>query len=131
MAGSAHVTRSQATWIGLAIAGTVVTGALHFGGVSPTVRFVAAALALALLAGVVGRAVEQVGSRLAAGATGVLQATLGNLPELFVSIFALRAGLVELVKASLVGSILANSLLVLGSAFLVGGLRHGTQQFRS
>jgi Ca2+:H+ antiporter len=59
----------------------------------------------------------------------VLQSALGNLPELFVCIFALRAGLTEVVQAAVIGSILGNVLLVLGLAFLVGGLRHGTQQF--
>jgi Ca2+:H+ antiporter len=59
----------------------------------------------------------------------VLQSALGNLPELFVGIFALRAGLITVVQAALVGSILGNSLFVLGLAFLVGGLRHGTQRF--
>jgi Ca2+:H+ antiporter len=56
---------------------------------------------------------------------------LGNLPELFISIFALRAGLVVVVQTALIGSILANSLLVLGVAFCVGGLRHGPQHFRA
>ena len=60
--------------------------------------------------------------------TGVVQSALGNLPELFFGIFALRAGLVGVVQAALIGSILANVLLVLGLAFIVGGLRHGTQQ---
>src|SRR5206468_11839116 len=83
------------------------------------------------LAAAVGEATEQLGERLGPGATGVLQSAIGNLPELFVAIFALRAGLVEVVQAALVGSILANSLLVLGLAFVVGGLRHGTQRFAS
>jgi Ca2+:H+ antiporter len=61
----------------------------------------------------------------------VLQSALGNLPELFICIFALRAGLVDVVRAALVGSILANLLLVLGLAFVVGGLKHGTQQLGS
>jgi Ca2+:H+ antiporter len=61
--------------------------------------------------------------------TGVVQSALGNLPELFFGVFALRAGLVGVVQAALVGSILANVLLVLGLAFVVGGLRHGTQRF--
>jgi Ca2+:H+ antiporter len=61
----------------------------------------------------------------------VLQSALGNLPELFIAIFALRAGLVSVVQAALVGSILGNSLLVLGLAFLVGGIRHGPQRFES
>ena len=75
--------------------------------------------------------VEQLGDRFGPGATGVLQSALGNLPELFICIFALRAGLVDVVRAALVGSILANLLLVLGLAFLVGGLKHGTQQLGS
>lgn len=61
----------------------------------------------------------------------MLQSALGNLPELFVSIFALRAGLIGVVQGSIVGSILANVLGVLGLSFVVGGLRHGTQKFGS
>jgi Ca2+:H+ antiporter len=84
---------------------------------------------LGALASLVGDGTEQLGARLGAGATGVLQSALGNLPELFISLFALQAGLVAVVQAALVGSILGNSLLVLGIAFTVGGLRHGTQRF--
>lgn len=91
--------------------------------------FVVTAVALALLASLVGRAVDALGDRLGAGATGVVQSALGNLPELFVVIFALRAGLVGVVQGAIVGSILANVLLVLGLAFVIGGLRHGTQRF--
>jgi Ca2+:H+ antiporter len=87
------------------------------------------AVALALLAALVGQATDQLGSRLGPGATGVLHSALGNLPELFVAVFALRAGLLSVVQAALVGSILGNSLLVLGLAFLVGGVRHGAQRF--
>lgn len=65
----------------------------------------------------VGNATEKLGNRLGSGATGVLQSALGNLPELFVCIFALRAGLVKVVQAALVGSILANSLLGSASRF--------------
>jgi Ca2+:H+ antiporter len=61
----------------------------------------------------------------------VLQGALGNLPELFIGFFALKAGLVAVVQAAIIGSILANILLVLGLAFLVGGLRHGVQRFNS
>jgi len=77
----------------------------------------------------IGRSTEQVGHRLSAGATGVLQSAVGNLPELFVCIFSLRAGLVDVVRAALVGSILANSLLIFGIAILVGGLKNGRQVF--
>src|SRR5437867_11807953 len=93
--------------------------------------FAVSAGALALLAALVGQATEQVGERLGSGATGVLQSALGNLPELFVGIFALRAGLISVVQAALVGSILGNSLFVLGLAFFVGGLRNGAQGFAS
>lgn len=113
-----------------AIAASVAAGVLtlgHLGG--PIVTFLVAGVALALLAMLVGDATEELGTRLGPGATGVLQSALGNLPELFVCIFSLRAGLVTVVQSALVGSILANSLLVLGLAFLVGGIKHGTQKF--
>jgi Ca2+:H+ antiporter len=83
------------------------------------------------LASLVGAATEQVGSRMSAGATGVLQSALGNLPELFIALFSLKAGLVTVVQSALVGSILGNNLLVLGLAFWAGGLKHGTQRFNS
>jgi Ca2+:H+ antiporter len=117
--------------IGLCIVATVVAGALHLIGVNPVVTFLATAAALALLAMIVGDATEQLGSRLGPGATGILQSGLGNLPELFVAIFALRAGLANVVQAALVGSILGNSLLVFGLALFLGGLRNGTQRFKS
>src|SRR5947209_1581857 len=115
--------------IGVALLATVLTAVLSFAGASSVLRFIVSAIALAALASLVGDGTEQLGARLGAGATGVLQSALGNLPELFISIFALRAGLVGVVQAALVGSILGNSLLVLGLAFTVGGLRHGTQHF--
>src|SRR5947209_18307160 len=93
--------------------------------------FVVSGAALALLAALVGMGTEQMGSRLGPGATGVLQSTLGNLPELFVGYFALHDGLITVIQAALVGSILGNSLLVLGLAFFVGGLRQGTARFAS
>src|SRR5205085_8556513 len=109
------------------ILGGIVT-ALHANAV---LIFVVTGVALALLAALVGEATDQLGARLGPGATGVLQSALGNLPELFFGIFALRAGLISVVQAALVGSILGNSLFVLGLAFFVGGLRHGTQRFAS
>jgi Ca2+:H+ antiporter len=89
------------------------------------VQFFAAAGALSLLAMNVSRGTEQVGDHLGPGPTGVLQAALGNLPEVLVCAFALRAGLLQVVQAALIGSILANSLLVMGVAILVGGIKHG------
>ncbi len=117
--------------ITLAAIATIAAGVLHFVGANEVVGFFATAVALALLAVVVGEATEQLGSRLGPGATGILQSGLGNLPELFVSIFALRAGLANVVQAALVGSILGNSLLVFGLALFLGGLKNGTQRFKS
>lgn len=108
---------------------TVFAGAAEYGGGGETLRFVISGLALAGLAAIVGQAIEAVGERLGPSATGLLQSTLGNLPELFVGIFALRQGLTGVVRAALVGSVLGNVLLVLGCAFLAGGIRHGSQRF--
>src|SRR5665648_234761 len=108
---------------------TVGAGVLATVGAGPLLPFLVSAAALALLASLVGHAVGALGDRLGAGATGVLQSALGNLPELFVCIFALRAGLYDVVRAALVGSVLANVLLVLGLAFVAGGLKHGRQKF--
>lgn len=105
-----------------------VTHVVPSGDVLP---FVLSAGAVALLASVVGRSVDQLGDKFGPGATGVLQSALGNLPELFIALFALRAGLVGVVQSALIGSILANLLLVLGLSFLVGGLKHGTQRLDS
>jgi Ca2+:H+ antiporter len=100
-------------------------------GASQTIVFVVSAVALAALATLIGQGTDQLGQRLGPATTGILQSALGNLPELFISIFALQAGLVVVVQTALIGSILANVLLVLGLAFLVGGLRHGTQTFHA
>lgn len=107
----------------------VGTGVLDAHPLGTVVPFLVAALALAALATLVGRCVDALGDRLGAGATGVVQSALGNLPELFVCLFALRAGLDGVVRAAIVGSVLSNVLLVLGLAFVVGGLKHGTQRF--
>jgi Ca2+:H+ antiporter len=112
-------------------AAVVLAAVTRFAGGGAVTAFACAALAVTLLASLVGRSVEQLGDRFGAGATGVLQSALGNLPELFIGLFALKAGLVEVVQAALIGSVLANLLLVLGLCFLVGGLKHGTQQLGS
>jgi Ca2+:H+ antiporter len=110
---------------------TVLAGLTRYVHINDVFAFIVAGLTIAALATLVGRSVDQLGDRLGAGATGVLQSALGNLPELFVCVFALRAGLVDVVQAAVIGSILGNVLLVLGLAFLVGGVRHGTQRFDS
>lgn len=93
------------------------------------VRFVAAVIGLTAGAIAVGESVERLSLRLSPAATGVVQSVLGNLPELFLAVFALQAGLVQVVAAALVGSVLGNALFVLGLATLLGGLRNGPLQF--
>ncbi len=95
----------------------------------PLVRFGLAVVALAFGAVAVGEATERLSQRLSPAATGVVQSVLGNLPELFLAVFALQAGLFQVVSAALVGSVLGNALFVLGLATLIGGLRHGKLTF--
>ena len=123
------VGRQPRLFIGAAALFTAASAVLEVTGASDVVRFVVAGLALAALAAVIGQAIEAVGEHLGPGATGLLQSTLGNLPELFVGIFALHDGLYQVVRAALVGSILGNAVLVLGCAFVAGGLRYGPQKF--
>jgi Ca2+:H+ antiporter len=110
----------------LAFAVMAVAKALGAGDVT---QFVLAGVSLATLAAVIGQAMDAIAERMGPGATGLLQSTLGNLPELFVGYFALKEGLTSLVQAALVGSVLANAVLVMGIAFLAGGVRHGVQRF--
>jgi Ca2+:H+ antiporter len=125
------LTRQDRVIVAAAVVLMVVSGVLHDSHGNEVATFVVSGVALAALAALVGRSVEQVADRLGAGATGVVQSALGNLPELFVCIFALRDHLVTVVRAAIIGSILGNVLLVLGLAFVVGGLRNGRQQFES
>src|SRR5215203_6932654 len=117
--------------LGLALLVTAIAGILYYADANAILRFFITAAALALLAMIVGDATEQLGKRMGPGATGILQSALGNLPKLFVCIFALRAGLANVVQAALIGSILGNSVLVFGLALLIGGLKNGTQRFQS
>jgi Ca2+:H+ antiporter len=124
------VNRRELIELGVTLALVAVAAVCHF-ALGDVTAFVATAVALAALARLVGHATEQLGSRLGSGAAGVVQSALGNLPELFIALFALNKGLVTVVQAALVGSILANSILVLGIAFVAGGLRNGVQRFSS
>src|SRR3954447_9982001 len=99
---------------------TALAGALDIAGAPAVPRFVVAALALAGLAWIVAFATEQVGEHFGPAITGFLQSTLGNLPEFFVVIFALGAGEILVAQTSLIGSLLANALLVLGITIVAG-----------
>ncbi len=104
---------------------------LHVVQAEPTLSFLSCAFALAGVAYVIGEATDQLGNHLGPAATGIVQSAVGNLPELFVCIFSLQAGLVTVVQTSLIGSILGNALLVLGLAFIAGGRRQGVLVFES
>ncbi len=95
----------------------------------PVLVFLTSALAIVPLADLIGRSTEQIAIRLGPRMGGLLNATLGNITELIVAILLISAGNFAIVKASLVGSIVGNLLLVLGIAFIVGGVRHEEQQF--
>ena len=120
--------RSLVVFGGYAVA-FAITAVAQGAGLPPLVRFGLAVIALAGGAVAVGEATERLSERLQPAATGVVQSVLGNLPELFLAIFALRAGLPQVVAAALVGSVLGNALFVLGLALLIGGFRHGSLSF--
>jgi Ca2+:H+ antiporter len=93
--------------------------------------FVCSAIALVPLAGLIGRATEDLEYYVGPIAGGLLNATFGNAPEIIIGIFALRQGLITVVKASITGSIISNALLVLGTALALGGWRWGKQYFNA
>jgi Ca2+:H+ antiporter len=110
--------------LGVVAALTVLAGVTRYAhGVSRIVAFVLATLALAGLAWIVALATEQVGERLGPAGTGVLQSTVGNLPEFFVVLFALNAGDQVVAETAILGSILVNALFVLGLVIIAGARR--------
>ena len=113
-------------YLGLFIPVAVALEVAHAG---PVLVFAAAALAVIPCAAVMGEATEAIAARTGPGIGGLLNVTFGNAPELIIAFFALREGLQEVVKASIVGSIIGNILLVMGGAMLVGGLPREKQTF--
>jgi Ca2+:H+ antiporter len=120
MAGTTPLER---TALSIIAALTALAGVANYGTWSAVPRFALATLALAGLAWVVSFATEQLGERFGPGVTGLLQSTLGTLPELFVVIFALQKGELVVAQTAIVGSVLANALLVLGLVIVVGARR--------
>jgi Ca2+:H+ antiporter len=102
---------------------------LELAGVAATVVFAASALGIIPTAALMGRATEELAARSGPGIGGLLNVTFGNAPELIIALFALGQGLQEVVKASIVGSIIGNILLVLGAAMLAGGIGREKQTF--
>jgi Ca2+:H+ antiporter len=122
--------------MGIAALATAAVIGMEIAHVGEVAIFVVAAASLVILAWLLGSATEQLGEHLGPRIAGSLNATLGNLPELVVVVLLINEAkqspeLIEVAKASLIGSVLGNVLFVLGLAFLLGGLRHGTQSFRA
>src|SRR5215510_7670928 len=119
--------RHPMNWFLLFIPLTVALEHVH--GIPAPVLFFSAALAIVPIAALIVSATEQLSTRTGDAVGGLLNATFGNAPELIISLVALRAGYLDMVRASLVGAILANLLMALGIAFLLGGLRFHEQRF--
>ena len=114
-------------WLLIAIPVTVAVH--HVKPEAGLLGFVLACLAIVPLAGLLGLATEKLASKTGDAIGGFLNATLGNAAELIIAVVALRAGMLDVVQASITGSIIGNLLLVMGAAFLAGGLRHPVQTF--
>ena len=112
----------------LLLAAPLAVGA-SFAHAPALVIFAASAVAIIPLSALLGRATEELSAHTGPTLGGLVNASLGNLAELIIAVLALRAGLVDLVKATITGSIIGNLLLVLGAAQLAGGLKYRTQQF--
>jgi Ca2+:H+ antiporter len=127
------LTPGQLGVLSVVLAATGTTAALRFADAAPLAVFLVAAAALAGLAWVVSLATEAIGERFGPAVTGVLQSTLGNLPELFIVLFALAAGELVVARFSIIGSLFANALLVLGLVVVVGSSRapDGVMRFHS
>jgi Ca2+:H+ antiporter len=113
-------------WLLIAVPGAIALKAL---GAGAPLLFFCAALAIVPLAVLIVHSTEHLATYTGPALGGLLNATFGNLPELIIALVALRAGLLDMVRASLIGALLANLLLALGIAFLLGGLRHRVQEY--
>ena len=112
--------RKTALITGAVFAVVILAGVLHYTGAPPVAVFVLSGAALGGVAWAIGIATESVGAKFGPAVTGALQSTLGNLPELFIVIFSLSAGELVVAQFSILGSLFANALLVLGLAIAVG-----------
>jgi Ca2+:H+ antiporter len=122
---------SQRITLIVAVLATAGAGIAHYADAPSVLAFAVAAVALAALASIVSFATEEIGASFGPAVTGVLQSTLGNLPEFFIVVFALHAGQVVVAQTSVVGSLFANALLVLGLVIVVGARRDGIMRFRA
>ncbi len=121
-----HLTGSWADWLLVLVPAAIGAELAHL---DPLVVFALSAFGIVPLAGLLGKATEELSGRFGEGIGGLLNASLGNLAEFIIALAALREGLHDVVKASLTGSILGNILLVLGASMAVGGYYHERQRF--
>jgi Ca2+:H+ antiporter len=125
----------EMTWVGaIALVATLIVSAIAVAmefvlGIHGTPLFIVSGAAILGLAYVVGASTERLGALTGPQVGGILNATFGNVAELIIAFFALQAGLLEVVKASITGSVIGNLLLVLGASLFFGGQRHGVQRF--
>src|SRR5437763_11402557 len=103
----------------------------HAGKLPAPAIFFSAALAIVPIAALIVRSTEQVATRTGDAVGGLLNATFGNAPELIIALVALRAGYFDMVRASIIGAVLAYLLLAMGIAFFLGGLRHHAQEYNA
>ncbi len=123
----ANFARAPLLWLLAAVPAVFVVE--HLSPDSHVALFVLAVLAIVPLAALLSRATESVAAKTGDAVGGLLNATLGNLTEMVIAITALRAGMLDLVKASIAGAIMTNSLFMLGMALLLGGLKHRVQEY--
>ena len=121
--------RADLISFGVAAAASLGALALKAAGASGAVVFVAAAVSVMALAYVLGEATDQAGTASGPRLASLLNATFGNLPELIIVVLTVREGLIDVARASIIGSVIGNILLVLGASILLGGLRNGSMPF--
>ncbi|HYW29327.1 MAG TPA: calcium/proton exchanger [Gaiellales bacterium] len=123
------MTRRQALLLAVVFSLSALAVVLRAAGVEGQAVFVVAAIAVAGLAWALGEATEQAGASAGPRVSALLNASFGNLPELVILVLAIDAGLSDIARASIIGSVIGNVLLILGLALLLGGWRHGIQRF--
>jgi Ca2+:H+ antiporter len=126
---SGGFSRRDSSAFGIVAALAVIALALRAFDASPVAVFIAAGIAVAGLAYVLGEATEQAGESSSPRLAALLNATFGNAPELIIVVLTINAGLISVAKASIIGSVLGNILLILGLSLIAGGLRHGHMTF--
>lgn len=118
-------------WLNLLLVFVPISIGMRFAGAEATWLFATACVAIIPLAGLMGKSTEMIAHRLGPGIGGLMNASFGNAAEMIIAIFALKAGLIDVVKASITGSILGNILLVLGLSFFCGGVKYRRQKFNA